>query len=207
MLELDLQLTVDGVLVVVHDWDLMRLAGVPLVVEESGSAALRALAVGFLAGVPCWLPRLDEVLAALPAALPLNLELKRRRASRERLSAALLPAIAASGGRERLLVSSFDWPLLALLRARAADLPLAPLAESDPKALLAAGRELAAASLHCHRGLATRTLVAAARRDGRPLLAYTVDEPKVARRLFAVGVAGVFTDRPGFLRRGLAEVP
>ena len=39
MIELDVQLAADGELVVVHDWDLERLAGVPLVVEETAAAA------------------------------------------------------------------------------------------------------------------------------------------------------------------------
>ena len=200
MIELDVQLAADGELVVVHDWDLERLAGVPLVVEETAAAALRPHAVGAVAGAPCWIPELAEVLTALPPGLPLNLELKRRRADRARLVDAVLRAVA---GRERVLVSSFDWELLRQLRRRVRELPLAPIAEREPARLLAAGRELDAATLHCHRRLATRGLAGAARRAGQPLLAYTVNQPKGARRLFGVGVAGVFTDHPGALRRGL----
>jgi glycerophosphoryl diester phosphodiesterase len=201
MVELDVQLAADGELVVVHDRDLRRLAGVPLVVEEVAAAALRPHAVGTVAGAPAWIPSLAEVLLALPPSLPLNLELKRWRADRDRWVDALCWTIA---GRDRVLVSSFDWELLRRLRRRSPALALAPLAEREPAKLLAAGRELGATTLHCHRRLATRGLAGAARRAGRPLLAYTVNPPRSARRLFDVGVAGVFTDHPGALRRALA---
>jgi glycerophosphoryl diester phosphodiesterase len=201
MIELDVQLAGDGELVVVHDRDLRRLAGVALVVEETTAAALRRHAVGSVGGAPAWIPSLAEVLVVLPPSVPLNLELKRWRADRGRWVDALLQTIA---GRDRLLVSSFDWELLQWLRRRAPALPLAPLAEREPAKLLAAGRELGAATLHCHRRLATRGLAGSARRAGRSLLAYTVNQPRAARRLFDVGVAGVFTDHPGALRRALA---
>jgi glycerophosphoryl diester phosphodiesterase len=207
MVEVDVQLTADGELVAVHDWDLTRLAGVPLVVEEATVSALRPHPVGKLGGAPCWIPRLAEILGALPPAMPLDLELKRRRADRERLAEALLATLAAAGGRHRLLVSSFDWHLLATLRRRAPALALAPIADRHPERLLAAGRELGAATLHCHRRLATRALAGTARRARRPLLAYTVNEPRAARRLFAVGVTGIFTDHPGALRRALLLEP
>jgi glycerophosphoryl diester phosphodiesterase len=58
-------------------------------------------------------------------------------------------------------------------------------------------------ALHLHVRLATRAAVSAAAAAGLPVLVYTVNAPELARRLFARGVAGVFTDLPGPLRVAL----
>ncbi|MEZ5330725.1 MAG: glycerophosphodiester phosphodiesterase family protein [Thermoanaerobaculia bacterium] len=204
MVEMDVQLTADGVLIVAHDWDLVRLAGRQEVVEETTASTLATLRVRDPAasadGGAHAIPHLAEVLDELAGTVPLNLELKRRRANPE----ALLDALEAQLSRRTgLLVSSFDWELLAALRARRPALPLAPLASRDRRALLAAGERLGASTLHCKASLATRPLAARAAAAGRPLLAYTVNDPRRAASLLRRGVAGVFTDRPGALRREL----
>jgi len=194
MIETDLQLTADGELVAFHDRDLERLTGAAGAVEESPLARLRALEVGGQA-----IPTLGELLAALPPALPLDLELKRRLADPVSLATALAAAIAGSG--RPLLVSSFDWALLERVRALLPSVSLAPLAKSDPLALVSAGERLAAAALAVHRRLASAAWIDLARFRGRPVLAYTVNRADAARRLLELGVAGLFTDRPGELRR------
>ena len=40
---------------------------------------------------------------------------------------------------------------------------------------------------------------------GLPLLVYTVDDPTVAAALFRRGIAGIFTNKPGSMRRALAR--
>jgi glycerophosphoryl diester phosphodiesterase len=204
MAEVDVQLARDGVPVVFHDWDLRRLGGGDVrVVEETDSTDLArvALSLAIQRGGPTAaqavlhgaLPTLAGLLAVVPPAFALNLELKRRDADRDRFVAALA---ATLDERTNLLVSSFDHELLARLRAVLPDLPLAPLAGHDGAVLLAAGRALDAFSLHAHTRLASAELVAAARADGRPLLVYTVNEAVAARRLLDLGVSGLFSDRP-----------
>ena len=208
MVEVDVQLAGDDEPVVVHDWDLERLGAGRRVVERLPAAEivrqeLRLAARSFAAAPTAGhvaatspplrgvTPRLAALLAALPPAYPLNLELKRRHADRGRFAAAVAAAV---GDRPNVLVSSFDHELLAVVAAVAPSLALAPLEGHDPAALVAAGERLGAWSLHCHRRLASRELAAAARAAGRHLLVYTVDEPAAARELFALGVAGVFSD-------------
>ncbi|HEV8629829.1 MAG TPA: glycerophosphodiester phosphodiesterase [Thermoanaerobaculia bacterium] len=211
-LEVDVQLTADGELVVFHDWDLARLgagahpAGDHRVVERLTAAELRATPLALVppaGGVPLRgvVPTLAELLAALPAGFPVDLELKRRQADRDTFAAAFANAVAA---RPNTLASSFDWELLAALRERAPALPLAPLESRRGDALLAVGEDLGAWSVHAHRRLATPRLIAAAAAAGRPLLVYTVNDVADARQLFALGVAGVFTDWPARLLRELA---
>jgi glycerophosphoryl diester phosphodiesterase len=204
MIEMDVQLTADGVPVVFHDWDLRRLAARPEVLEQVASATLDAVRVHDPEAThdaeTHRIPRLVEVLDALPPRVPLNLEVKCRLAAPETLLDALEPLLDRRGD---LLVSSFSWDLLAALRRRRPGQPVAPLARRHAAVLLAAGERLGAFSLHCRDTLAGRELVRAATAAGRPLLAYTVNEAGRARTLLDRGVAGLFTDRPGALRAQL----
>ena len=197
-----MQLARDGELVVVHDWDLRRLAGDRRVVERLAAAELAgvALALGERRGAA---PTLRALLDALPGEYPVNVELKRRDAPRVRFAAALA---ACAAGRGQLLVSSFDHALLDEVAAAVPGVPISPLERHDPARLLAAGERLGAWGLHCHRRLATAPLAREAAAAGRPLLVYTVNAAREARRLFALGASGVFSDWPDRLLAGLPGV-
>src|SRR5204863_5289512 len=101
----------------------LAVAALSLARRRSGSEAADAVLEGVL-------PTLAGLLAAVPPSFPLNVELKRREADPDAFVAALL---AATAGRDQLLISSFDHALLARLRAAAPDLPLAPLESRDPQ--------------------------------------------------------------------------
>lgn len=196
MIELDIQLTADGTLVAFHDWDLARLAGRPEVVEESDLETV-------LAAFPR-LPTLRQILDSLPGTMPLNVELKCRRADIDRFARTLAEEL---GQRRRILLSSFDWKLLEQVRTTNPEIPMAPLAEEEtPAELLEEGERLGAWALHCHHPLADAGLVEAARDAGRPVLVYTVNEAEQARELIERGVAGLFTDFPGRLRTELQSL-
>ncbi len=206
MVELDLQLTVDDTLVAFHDRDLRMLnqEAVPiesLSLDQLADAVYLDRRGNKRQGMS--IPTLATILQTLPADLPLNLELKRYGADRERLVSALGREIA---GREQLLVSSFDLDLLALMRRRLPGRPVAPIASRDGEALLQAAQELEAFSVHSDWQIARYTLIHQARAAGRPTLVYTVNQQDLARRLLARGVSGLFSDHPGRLRQQL-EAP
>lgn len=191
MIELDVQLTRDNELLCFHDWTLERLAGFSLAVEESEADAVTGIRI-----TPdgTRIPHLRDALAAIPESMPVNIELKRQRASLTKLARGVLDAL---GNREQVLVSSFDWKLLEKLRKLAPDLPLAPLERYRPQDLLEAGKALGAFSLHCHRSMVTQHFIDRARGEGfERILAYTVNDEKLADQLLSEGISGLFTDFP-----------
>ncbi len=97
MLELDLRMTRDRVLVVVHDADLARLTGASVKVAESSLAELRTLA-GARAPLP-----LSEVVAAFPG-MRWNFELKENDPEAAR---ALFAVISEHDLWDRAIVASF----------------------------------------------------------------------------------------------------
>jgi len=199
MVEVDAQLGAGGDLLVFHDRDARRLTGTPGDLETMDPGLVRELR---LRGSAESVPALGELLDAVPPGFPVNVELKRYVASRRRIADAILEQIA---DRPTILVSSFDWLLLRALAERAARLPVAPLTDRDPGGVLAAADTLGAWSVHVHRRVVDDALIAAARRAGRPVLVYTVDDGVAARRLFGQGVSGVFANDPGRLLRALGE--
>lgn len=203
MIELDLQLTADDTLVAYHDRDLRMQSQETVPVECLTRDQLAAAVYLDREGKKrrgSSIPTLETALRMFPAELPLNLELKRYGAERERLVSALGREIE---GRGQLLVSSFDWELLALVRQRLSARAVAPIASRDGAALLEAAHELEAFSVHSDWRIAEQALVDRARAAGRPTLVYTVNQPELARKLLARGVSGLFSDHPGRLRRQL----
>jgi len=198
MIELDLQLTADQQLVAVHDWA-VDVDGSSWTVEESASGELRAAAARTVGDR---FPLLAEILEILPETVPLNLELKRRRADIGRWTEVLGDGVA---GRENLLLSSFDWELLESVRRAMPGRPVAPIGSRQPHALLRAAERLDAWSVHCHRRLAFDDFISAAGASRRPVLVYTVNDIELGRELIERGVAGLFTDSPGRLLGALGR--
>lgn len=211
-LELDVRTTADGVAVVLHDATLDRTTDLSGPVRRRTAAELRAADAGarFTSdggrsfpwrGRDVHVPTLAEVLADLPE-VPLLIEVKE-------------PAVQEPARRAIVEARAEDRCVLASAHAEALDLfrqaPfLCGAAGPDisrlyvPTMLGFAPASLAAVAFSVPlrwRGLTipTRRVVAAARRCGRPVHVWTVDDPRVAVALWKRGVAGVVTNRPGIM--------
>src|SRR4029077_20617905 len=118
MIELDVQLTRDGEVVVIHDWTLDRTTDGSGAVRDASLVEIRRLDAGAWFGPEFRgerVPTLAEVLAA--TTVPVNVELKP--VGDDGLEARALAAVAAAGAGERVIFSSFDAGSLARLRAAA----------------------------------------------------------------------------------------
>ena len=201
-LETDCRLTSDGRAVLVHDADLSRLAGDPRAVAAVSYAELAALLRdrgGLLA--------LDEALDAFPRAR-FNVDVKCAEVARP------LGRIVAPHA-DRVLVTGFsDASRRRALRA-AAEVPGAGRPATAPGRRALARILLAVTSGSRHladRALAgfdalqvperqgrlrvlSPRLVDAAHRRGIEVHVWTVNEPERMRRLVALGVDGIVTDR------------
>jgi glycerophosphoryl diester phosphodiesterase len=197
MIELDLQLTTDGQLVAVHDWT-AEVDGRVRTIEESAFVELRSTEIA----ESDTFPRLEEILDLVPESVPLNLELKRRRADSGQWTECLSGGVA---GRRNLLLSSFDWDLLETVHRTLPELAVAPIGSRQPHALLQAAERLGAWSVHCHRRLAFGDFIAAARASRWPVLVYTVNDVDLGRELIDRGVSGLFTDAPGRMLEALGR--
>jgi glycerophosphoryl diester phosphodiesterase len=204
--ELDVMRCKSGELVVCHDEVLGRLAGVPVVVAEAAWAELSALDVGTPLGFPAArLPQLDEVLAAVPADKWVNVELKCDGPDDRGLSAEVARLLKRRGEGPRVTVSSFNPGCLLRFGAVAPDFERGLLLDPDlPLAPQLGWLDTAAkGAVHPHHSQCTPDAVAEWKRRGFKVVVWTVDDPAVARRLGALGVAAVITNVPARLRAAL----
>lgn len=135
-------------------------------------------------------PRLAAVVAAVPADVGLNLEVKERDA----LGAVLDAAREADNA---VLVSAFDAGTLRAAREAAPEVPRAYLFGETPTANVERAAALDCAAAHPSVGLCLRSrVVGRAHRADLCVNAWTVRSRPVAWLLARVGVDGVVADRP-----------
>lgn len=200
-LEFDVRATRDGVPVVIHDATVDRTTDGKGTVADLVVDALRRLDAGCGEHVP----RLDEVLAQFHTT-PLIIELKEAR-----VAPAAADLIREAGAESRILVGSFE---RAALRPFESALYLRAAARGETLRWWLTSR-LGLANRHTPYGAFTvperhsgvtvvdRRFVGAARRSGLPVHVWTVNDPADARRLRAIGVAGLITNYPARLRASL----
>ena len=209
-LEFDVRLSADGVPVVIHDPTLDRTTDGTGPVSGRTLDELRRLDAGFrftrdtgrsypYRGKGIGLSTLAEVLSAFPAT-PCIIELKTATATE-----ALAQALEEHGAKERVVIGSFDDAALAPLRGRGFQ-----LTASMSEVLSLYGRALtlrdagAPAYQACsipptYRGIPVpvRQFARMLRRRGIPTHVWTVNEPRLARRLWDGGVNAILSDDPG----------
>ena len=189
-LEVDVQACADG-LVVIHDETLERTTNGHGSVAGQAVTALRVLDAGDGERIP--LPQ--EVLALCRGRCGVNLELKGPGVA-PRLLPLLRDALAHGWSAPDLLASSFDWAQLATLRAGLPQLPLGVLAQQVDEAACATAQAVKASVIGCALEHVDAAAVTAAHGAGCRLWVFTVNAADDAARLAALGVDGVFTDRP-----------
>jgi glycerophosphoryl diester phosphodiesterase len=223
-LELDVNYTRDGEIVVIHD------ATVDRTTDGTGPVAgytldeLRRLDAGFrftpdggqtypYRGTGVTIPTLREVLERFTTAR-VNMELKTSTPETEEY---LWRLIQELGAEDRVLVASF--PLAPVARFRALSEGRVATAATQPeiRTFVLAAYARRARWLRpaydvlqvpvSYRGIAvvSRTTVAAAHSLGLPVHVWTIDDRPSMERLLALGVDGLMSDRPDVLAEVLAE--
>lgn len=200
--ELDVQLSADLVPVVFHDDRLERTSTGTGSLTERDFAYLRDLDVGRwfspdFAGEK--LPHWDSVLDLLIGhGLGVNIEVKAED-SRGAVTAevALSHAVAKwPSDRPPPLVTSFSRNALETARRIAPTWPRGLVSDPWPDDWREVSLRDGCATLHILHTSLTPERVAMAKEAGLKVLAYTVNEPDLAKKLWDWGVDSVFSDRP-----------
>jgi len=200
MIELDVQLTRDGVLVVLHDLDLGRTTNGVGPVRERSFAEIKALDAGawyapWFAAQPVL--SLEEVVAIVGARARLNVEVKAPEADWPALATVLTETLRCWGLLDTTIISCFEPAALALVRERATTAPLGLLWQ-HPEFVEAWewARRLDAVSIHPYWMLVSEDLVKEAHGYGLQVLTWTVNEVATMRELVRCGVDGIISDYP-----------
>jgi glycerophosphoryl diester phosphodiesterase len=233
ILELDVHLTADGEVAVIHDPTLERTSDGRGPIARCTAADLKRARLRGAGGALTddWVPTLDEVLAlAAPTGVALLVEVKtpgpavryERRGARvvaapgpryQELEASVLAKLGAAGVAERAFLMAFNPAVLAEIRALAPQQSTALLvdrehvAESGARSTEAVqwAMEAQANFLGLHYTLCDADVVQAARRAGIAVGVFTVNDEAAMRRLAGFGVDVIISDRADLVARLQAE--
>ena len=212
--ELDVHLSRDGQLVVIHDADTQRVGGQPQAVADQTLDELRTLDVGQWGP---WkgsafsekIPLLADILALVPPGKRLFIEVKTHAEAVPELERVLQ---AAGLGARQLPLITFDLETAKSLKLR---LPahevcwIVDFSATKPPAitdLITTAKSAGLDGLDLnHRFPIDAAFVDAVHAAGLKLYTWTVDDADVARKLGAAGVDGITTNRPGWMREQLGS--
>jgi glycerophosphoryl diester phosphodiesterase len=203
--ELDVRLDGDGRVIVLHDTDLRRVSrgAEARAAEELGAAALSRVDIGDGERVPL----LVEVLRALRERdARVNVELKGDVGRPALLLAGVEDAVRQSGTRPELVIfSSFRAGFVAALARRLPAFPRAWLVHSRQHIVKSAPffRLLGSDGVHPEWSLVDARSLARWKRRPSVVNTWTVNDGTQARRLAALGVDAIISDRPGAMLEAL----
>ncbi len=192
--ELDLRLTADSFLVVLHDDSPKRLTGDKR--RAADRPARDLVNLRYLEDPGEHLLLLDEALALLPPPTLINLELKADPDTRhELLLKSLFTALEAAGSPRNLIVSSEDPALVHSVGTQAPLLRTGLIYRfTNPRDAIDLARECSASVLAANARRVSSALLRRAREADLAVWAYTVNDPLRAAKLFEKGCEAVFTD-------------
>ena len=195
--EIDVQETADGEIVLNHDSDLMRVAGVARRIDEMTLAEVRAVDIGTrfdprFAGER--IPTLAEVIALARDKIKVQIELKFYGKDRK-LALDVVRLIERERFESQCVVSSLNYEALVevrranprLLTAAIVTVAIGDIDRLDVDALSVNARKL------------TNRLIRAARARNKEVYAWTVDDPRRMVTLMERGVSNIVTNVPDVL--------
>lgn len=209
-IELDVHLSADGELVVIHDETVDR--------TSDGTGAVSAMPLETLRGLDfsngkeghagVRIPRLGEVFELVrPGRMLVNVELKTNINFQPGIEAKVAELVAASGMGERVLVSSFNHLTLKTLQQIAPELPVAVLFDEIMYLPWEYAREFGAAAIHpAYSYLQVNGAVELAHAAGVRINPWTIDDPEHLRWALGLGVDAVITNTPDVAVRLRSEL-
>jgi glycerophosphoryl diester phosphodiesterase len=217
MLDLDINMTKDGALVVIHDTSVDRTTGSKGFVKDLTLEEIKKLDAGWywpqrsqesdphpFRGQGITIPTLEEVFQAF-GEMPMGIEIKQAQPS---LAEPFCAMMRLHNMTDKVIVSSFSEPAMADFRRACPEVMTALTASEVLNLWLFGGvgapgnRQARAAQVPVSAGLVTvvgRNFVDLASSLGIVVQPWTINEPREMRRLIALGVHGINTDRPDLL--------
>lgn len=215
--ELDILLSKDGKIAVIHDKDTKRLAGVDRPVVEQTFDELRKLDVGKWKAAQ-WqgtrIPLFSDVLASIPHGKRLFIEIKSGSEIlpelKRELAAAKRPAV-------QTVLIGFSATTMADAKKAFPDLEVYWIVDIKPNAktgkksppveeLIQGAKEAGVdgLDLSAHESI-NEEYVAKILQAGLKFAVWTVNDPELAKLMIKAGVQGITTDRPGWMREQLRK--
>ena len=201
--EIDVQETADGEIAVIHDSDLMKLAGVNLKVWESTLAQLREVDVG------SWfshkfsserIPTLSEVLEEVRGKSRVLIELKYY-GHDQQLEKRVIDIVEQQNMVDQIAIMSLKYDGIQKVRSLRPDWNIGLLSATA----IGDMTRLNADFLAVNRGMANAAFIRSTKSVNKEVLVWTVNDPVSMSQMISLGVDGIITDEPGLVRDVIAQ--
>lgn len=198
-IELDIQLSKDGELVVIHDETVNRTTKGKGYVKDLTFAELQSLDVidRFETGKPLSIPALEEVFEWLAQnQLLCNIELKTAKVDYPLIEEKAVSLIRAYHLEERVIFSSFNHFSIIQCHRLAPEVEIAPLYSEVMFMPWVYAKSIRAKAIHPRLLTTADWIIRATMNHGIAVRPYTVNKAKDMRRLFKIGCTAIITDFP-----------
>lgn len=202
--ELDVQETADGQVVVIHDSDLMKIGRTNLKIWDATVEQLQDIDIG------SWfspefrderIPALEQVLLLCKGRVRVNIELKYY-GHDERLEERVVEIVERTGMESQIVVMSLKYDAIQKVRKLRPDWTLGLLTATAVGDLT----RLDVDFLAVHTGLARPSFVRAAHKSGKKVFAWTVNDPIMMATMIGRGIDSLITDEPAVAREVIQEL-
>ena len=193
--EIDVQMSRDEVLVVTHDSDFSRQAGVAKKVWDLTYDEIRAIPLirsGSNPNAADHAPRFEELLDVARGRIHLNVELKYYGNHQPRLAERVVEAVRAKAMANQVIIQSLHYAGLEEVRRLAPEIPIGYLFSVNARE----PKRLDVDFLSAQIGRVNGPFINAAHRRGQKVHVWTVDKPAEMERLISLGVDNLITNRP-----------
>jgi len=199
-IELDVQLTRDREVVVIHDPWLERTTNGTGLVRNHSFAELRRLSAGSWLHprfAPCKIPHLREVLALVrPTRLQVIVELKNFFVPQPELEERVVELLRSYEMEERAVISSFNFNSLLQVKKLAPAIRTALLYIGHLREPWAIAQQYQTEQLHVPKEEITPALINQSHRHGLEVIGWTINRSQAMLQLRKLGIDGIITNYP-----------
>jgi glycerophosphoryl diester phosphodiesterase len=185
-IELDVHLSLDGKLIVIHDETIDRTTNGKGFVKNFTSSELKELGI----------PTLIDVLDLVNRRCFVNIELKGIGTSKPVVELIAHYISAKNSKYTDFLVSSFDWTMLEEVQLLYTKIRIGVLTEESIEAALALAKKVNAYSIHPDYRLLTKENVALMQENGFEVYPWTVNSKEDIQKIKSFNINGIISDFP-----------
>jgi glycerophosphoryl diester phosphodiesterase len=210
-IELDVKLTTDKEVVVIHDQTVDRTTNGGGKVNQLSFEEIRKLDAGVKFATEFKgekIPSLKEVFEDCCDSLFINVELTNYSSPMDELTQKVAQLVLETGVKEKILFSSFSLFNLIKIKRLLPEAEVAILASQGWKGWAARsllGRWVSPKIVHPFLGDTSSSYIRRQKKHGRRVHVWTVNEQEDMRRMFRLGVDGIFTDAPNIANQLIRE--
>jgi glycerophosphoryl diester phosphodiesterase len=201
--ELDVQRTRDGAVIVMHDGDFMRMAGDARKVSQVTAAEAAAIDIGsrydsrFAGESP---PLLSDVIELARGRMKINVELKYN-VPDPGLAPAVIDLLKQEGFLDQVVITSLDYAALKQVESLEPRIPTGHIVT----AAVGDVSRTRADFVSLNSAQATPALLRRAHAANKQVHVWTVDKPEVMQRMIERGVDNIITNEPALLKRVMQD--